>query len=240
MKLEGPLVPPTGGETQAPPDGELQGPPDRGETQARPDRAPVPDEDGRHADVPLGFRAAFAVRDLRAGGLLALLVAASGVPLGLLWAAVGPRASVMLTSDGAVLAEHSQEAFVGADGTFAAIGLGAGFVAGAAAYLWRRGRGPWTAIGLAAGSLAGAWVAWKVGHQVGLSAYQRLLESEPAGQEFERPVDLRAHGALFVEPIVAVIVYVLAAGWSRFGDLGRVTSPGPETERDPHADPALA
>jgi hypothetical protein len=199
---ERPLVPPTGGVAPAPADGRAW----------YPARA-------------LSFTAVFALRDLGPAGLVVLALALLGVPLGLLWTAVAPHASVLVTPEGAVFADHRPEVFVGADGTLGAIGIGAGFVVGAAVFLWRRQRGPWMAIGVALGSLAGAAVAWKVGHQIGLSSYNRLLEQAPAGRAFDRPVDLKAGGILFVQPIVAVIVYVLAAGWSRFGDLGRVPAP---------------
>jgi hypothetical protein len=167
---------------------------------------------------------AFQLGDLRAGAAAAVAVAALGIPLGLLWAAIGPHAAVRVTPEGAVYADHRPEAFIGADGTFAAIGLVTGVVLGAGLYLWRRRRGPWMAIGLAAGSLAGAYVAWKVGHQIGLSEYDRLLRAAPTDRAFTRPVDLRAHGVLFLQPLVAVIVYVLAASWSRYGDLGRYSA----------------
>jgi hypothetical protein len=171
--------------------------------------------------------AAFTVRDLRLATIAALAVAALGVPLGVLWALLGPRAQVVVTADGAVLAGHEQEVFFGGEGTFVLIGLVAGVTLGAGLYLWRRGRGPWMAVGLAAGSLAGAYVAWKTGHQIGLSTFNRLVEDGRIGQRFLRPMDVRAEGVLFVQPLVAVIVYVLAAGWSRFGDLGRYAAPEP-------------
>jgi hypothetical protein len=153
---------------------------------------------------------------------VAVVIALLGVPLGLLWGVVSPHAPVVVTRDGAVLAGFRQEVFVAADGTFALIGLLAGLVVGAGVYLWRRARGPWVAIGVALGSLAGGYVAWKTGHQIGLDDFRRLVEDGRIGQRFVRPVDLRAKGVLFVQPLVAVIVYVLAAGWSRFDDLGRV------------------
>ena len=175
--------------------------------------------------VRVSFGAVFAVRDLRPAVIAALAVAALGVPLGVLWAVLGPRAEVVVTADGAVLAGHQQEVFFAGEGTFLLIGLVAGSTLGAALYLWRRGRGPWMAVGLAAGSLAGAYVAWRTGHHIGLSTYNRLVQHGTLGERFLRPVDLRAAGVLFVQPLVAVIVYVLAAGWSRFGDLGRYAEP---------------
>jgi hypothetical protein len=183
-------------------------------TSAPPDPGPV----GRGLRVT----EVFGLRDLRAGVLVALAVASLGVPLGLLWSAVSPHPPMVLTRSGPVLAGYSPEVFVGADGIFALLGIGTGAVLGVALYVWRRGRGPWMATALALGSLAGGYVAWKTGHQLGLDQYRRLVAEGPVGLELVRPVDLRARGVLFVQPLVAVIVYVLAAGWSRFDDLGRV------------------
>jgi hypothetical protein len=170
----------------------------------------------------LPFRAAFGVRDLRAAGVVALGAAVLGVPVGAIWAALAPHSSVTVTIEGAVIADHRQEAFIGADATFAGIAVVTGLLLGIAAYLWRRRRGPWMAIGLAVGGIAGSLVAWWVGHRFGLSDYRALIAQEPGGPPFDRPVDLDATGALFLQPLVAVIVYVLAAGWSRFADLGRI------------------
>jgi hypothetical protein len=183
----------------------------------------------RPAGLP--FRAAFGVRDLRAAAAVALVVALLGAPLGVVWSWAAPHASVVVTSEGAVIADHRQEAFIGADATFAGIAVVAGLVFGIAVYLWRRRRGPWMAIGLALGGLAGSCLAAWAGHRLGLSAYQQLIAREPGGPPFDRPVSLRAVGAVFLQPLVAVIVYVLAAGWSRFADLGRV-APEP-AESDP-------
>jgi hypothetical protein len=180
------------------------------------------DPEPRERPAGLPFRAAFGLRDLGPAAVVALAAALVGVPMGAIWAALGPHASVVVTGEGAVIADHRQEAFIGADATFAGIAVVGGLVLGIAVYLWRRRRGPWMAIGVAVGALAGSYLAAKVGHQIGLSAYQRMLAREPGGPPFDRPVTLAARGALFLQPLVAVIVYVLAAGWSRFADLGRV------------------
>jgi hypothetical protein len=249
MKTDGPLVPPAGGEAVTPPGaathaaaGAAAATP-AAETPATTTPATTTPATATHfgpgpgdAAAPLSFRAAFAPRDLLGAGVVAVAIAALGVPVGLLWAALGPRASVLITADGAVSAENRPEVFVGADGSFGALGIAAGFLLGAGVYFWRRGRGPWMAIGLAVGSLAGAYVASKVGHQVGLGTYEKLLAGEPTGQRFQRPVGLRADGMLFLQPLVAVVVYVLAAGWSRFGDLGRVVSDDDATRVVPDED----
>ena len=232
MKTDGPLVPPAGGDTpmRLPADAPAAGVTPAAEAvdavPAVGPEGPSGPDDGEepapwHGAVPLPFRSAFAPGDLRAALAVAAGLTVLGIPVGLAWAALGPRASMMVTADGAVQVVNRPEVFIAADGSLGALGLAVGLLSGAGVYLWRRRRGPWMAIGLAVGSLVAAYVAAKTGHRVGLGTYQRLLATEPTGQELERPVGLRAPGMLFVQPLVAVVVYVLAAGWSRYGDLGR-------------------
>ncbi len=47
------------------------------------------------------------------------------------------------------------------------------------------------------------------------------MASGPVGTQFTAPVSVRATGVLLIEPLVAVLVYVVTAGWSKYGDLRR-------------------
>ena len=234
MKTDDTAVPPTGSGGAAV---GFPGAPAGGGPGDAPGGPGDPGPPERPAGLP--FRAAFGLRDLGAAALVALAAALAGVPVGVVWAALAPHASVVVTGEGAVIADHRQEVFIGADATFAGIAIVGGLVFGVAVYLWRRRRGPWMAVGLAVGALAGSYLAAKVGHQIGLSAYQRMIAREPGGPPFDRPVALAARGALFLQPLVAVIVYVLAAGWSRFADLGRVAAEPAELSPRREAGPAV-
>jgi hypothetical protein len=166
-----------------------------------------------------------------------------GLPFGLLWAAVAPGVPVLQTEDGAVLAEPQPEEFIAADGWFSLLGFVLGVLAAVAAWvLLRRYRGPVGMVVVVAGMLGAATLAWQVGRRIGLSGYERLLHSAPAGASFTKPPDL--HGGRYTEvlgfvPAIqdllvpafgAAVVYTLLAGWSRYPGLrpeAEPAEPGP-------------
>ncbi|MGC5018086.1 DUF2567 domain-containing protein [Micromonospora sp. DT47] len=166
-----------------------------------------------------------------AATVLALTVL--GVPLGLLWAAVAPDTPVLKTAEGAIYAQPQPEQPIAADGWFSLLGLGFGALV--AVGLWavlRRRRGPGGLFAVALGALGAALVAWQVGRRIGLSAYQRLLETAPDGTPFSKPADLRAGGIewvlgvlpvpfgdLLLPAFAAAVTYTLLAGWSRWPSL---------------------
>lgn len=160
-------------------------------------------------------------------------LAALGVPLGLLWAAVAPDTPVVKAAAGAVYAEPQPEQPIAADGWFSLLGLGFGVLAALAVwFLLRRRRGP-VGLGTAVlGAFAAAVVAWQVGRRVGLGTFDRLLATAPEGQAFTKPADLRAggidwllgvvpvpHGNLLLPAFGAAVTYTLLAGWSRWPSL---------------------
>jgi hypothetical protein len=200
--------------------------------QSGPGAELVPVNRGRHgADEPedpvalspaalwVGVRASVAWRDLLAAAVLAVVIAATGVGTGALWSWLGPHVPVLMTQNGPILAEYYGESSFGQQATFGGLALAVGVLAGPLAYLLRRRRGPIVLLGLAVGCLAAAWISWKVGVWVGRGEYESLLQHAAPGREFSMPVELDAHGMLFIEPLVAVLGYVLVAAWSRYPDL---------------------
>ncbi|MEH1030378.1 DUF2567 domain-containing protein [Micromonospora profundi] len=163
----------------------------------------------------------------------ALVLAVLGAPLGLLWAALAPDTPVLKTAEGAIYAQPQPEQPIAADGWFSLVGLGFGVLAALALwFLLRRWRGPVGLLAAVLGALAAAPVAWQVGRRIGLSTYDRLLDTAPAGQAFTKPADLRAggvdwlfgvlpvpHGSLLLPAFGAAITYTLLAGWSRWPSL---------------------
>ncbi len=135
-------------------------------------------------------------------------LAAVGLPVALLWRGVAPRLGFRIVSSGnPVPVVPETEQFFAADGWFAT-----------------------ALVGLALGGLAGAVVTWKFAvvlapgpsdaalHQVGNLVYPALR--------------LRALAELVVEPIAAVIGYLVFTGFAGRNDLG---SGGPPPEPDPVA-----
>ncbi|RZT80064.1 uncharacterized protein DUF2567 [Micromonospora violae] len=172
------------------------------------------------------------------GAVLAL--AALGVPLGLLWAALAPDTPVLKTAEGAIYAEPQPEQPIAADGWFSLLGLAFGLLV--ALVLWfvlRRRRGPVGLVAVVLGTLLAAPVAWQVGRRIGLATFDRLLATAPAGQAFSKPADLRAggvdwllgvlpvpHGNLLLPAFGAAVMYTLLAGWSRWPGLRPEPEPG--------------
>jgi hypothetical protein len=153
--------------------------------------------------------------------LVVLVLAAAGVPLGLLWAWLSPTVPVIETSGSDVVVnDPSPEQFVAADGWFTLLGFGFGVLVALTVWLLlRRHRGPWLLLATVLGALGAAPVAWQVGRQLGLDGYERWRAAAAAGDTFSRPPDLHAHAALLVPAFAAVIVCTLLAGWSNDPDL---------------------
>ncbi|MET7470569.1 DUF2567 domain-containing protein [Micromonospora sp. NPDC005686] len=164
-------------------------------------------------------------------GVVALLTAL-GAPLGLLWVWAAPATPVRQTPAGTVYATTQPEQPIAADGWFSLLTLGFGVLAAVALWvLLRRRRGPAGLLTVTLGGLGAAVVAWQVGRRIGLSTFQRLVETAPPGTAFTKPVDLRAggvdwygplplpHGNLLLAAFGAAVTYTLLAGWSRWPSL---------------------
>ncbi|WP_406860401.1 DUF2567 domain-containing protein [Streptomyces sp. HUAS MG47] len=132
-----------------------------------------------------------------------------GVVFGLLWLWLAPR--IPLISDGkAVFLQNSEgEAAIGADGTFALLGLGSGALAALLVFLWRRQGGVPLVLALAAGGVLGSAVAWGVGAFLGptddVVAHARSVGE---GVPFDAPLELNTLGALLAWPIAAMILHL--------------------------------
>jgi hypothetical protein len=153
--------------------------------------------------------------------LTALIIAAAGALLGVLWHFLSPTVPVLDTGQsGIVVNDPSPEEYVAADGWFTLIGFAFGLVAAVVAWLvMRRDRGPGLLLGVTIGALAAALVAWQVGREIGLRAYEHWRDTATAGATYHAPPDLHTHGALLVPAFAAVIVTTLLAGWSNDPDL---------------------
>ncbi|MEV2241345.1 DUF2567 domain-containing protein [Micromonospora sp. NPDC049891] len=185
------------------------------------------------AAVPTTGRPGGPGRVVAFGAATVLVMGLLGAPLGWLWAAIAPATPVIKSGDGAVYGQAQPEQPIAADGWFSLLGLVFGVLAALAVwFLLRRYRGPVGLVVAAAGGLAAALVAWQLGRRVGLSGYQRLLETAPDGTRFSKPADLRAggielflgvlpvpYGNVLLPAFAAAVTYTLLAGWSRWPSL---------------------
>ncbi|MFE0425641.1 ABC transporter permease [Streptomyces sp. NPDC058953] len=178
-------------------------------------RAPEPGEPPAPTAWP-GFeppdpaeRAAARRADLRDCAAVLVAVTVLGIGLGLLWLWLAPR--VPLISDGkAVFLKNSEgEAAIGADGTFALLGLAFGAVSAVAVFLYRRHGGVLLVVALALGGLLGSVLAWRIGLWFGpLDDVAAAARKAGPGVTFDGPLELRSYGALLTWPLAAMVVHL--------------------------------
>ncbi|MFC5723117.1 hypothetical protein ACFP1Z_23390 [Streptomyces gamaensis] len=141
--------------------------------------------------------------------LVAAVVAVCGVLLGLLWVWLAPR--VPLVSDGkAVYLKNTEgEQAIGADGTFALLGLAFGAVSAAVVCLLHRRGGIPLVVGLAAGSLLASVIGWRLGTALGpTSDVAAAARAAGKGVVFDAPLRLGAKGVLLAWPLAAMAVHL--------------------------------
>lgn len=159
--------------------------------------------------------------DLRPGALTALGIGLAGLPAGLVWWWLAPRADFRIASGGPVPIgpAPSPELQVGVDVVFTLVLAGLGLLAGLA--VWFRGgrRGVAALLALAVGAVAAGVLAWQVGGL--LRPSPTAAELAHVGGRVTTGLELNSLPALAVGPFVAVLVYLLAAVLDGRDDLGR-------------------
>lgn len=158
--------------------------------------------------------------DLRSSAWLVLSLALAGLPAGVLWWLLAPRADYRITAGGPVpLGEVTEELLVSDDVVFVLILAGLGLVAGAAAWRLRRRRGVATMLALAAGTALTGAVAWQVGELLGAGPTEAELAA--VGGVVTTSLTLGSLPALAVGPFAAVLAYVVAVLYVADDGLGR-------------------
>ena len=163
--------------------------------------------------------------DLRSALLLVAVLALTGIPAGLLWWGLAPRADFRVTESGPVpVGDPPLELSVAGDSVLALILAGLGLLAGAAAWGLRRRRGVATVAALALGAGLAALLAWQVGEL--LAPGPTEAELADVGGLVTTPLSLAALPALAVAPFCAVLAYLVAVLVARTDDLGRIPESG--------------
>ena len=158
--------------------------------------------------------------DLRTSALLAAALAACGVPVGLLWEALAPRADFRVTADGPVpVGNSSMELSVADDSVLVLLLVGLGLLAGALAWRLRRLRGVTVLVALAVGASVAAVVAWRLGVLMGPGPTEADLAR--VGAVVTTPLRLSAWPALAAAPFSALLAYLLGVAATRAEDLDR-------------------
>jgi LPXTG-motif cell wall-anchored protein len=166
--------------------------------------------------------------DLRSSAGIVLALALAGVPAGLLWFWLAPRAVFEVTDAGPVpIGDPSQELRVADDAVYALVLLGVGLLAGAAAWSLRRRRGVATVLALGLGTCLTAVVAWQLGELLGPGPTEQQLDD--VGRQVTTSLTLGSWAALAMAPFGALLSYVVSVLYAPHDDLGRIPAPAPPT-----------
>jgi hypothetical protein len=171
--------------------------------------------------------------DVLSALVTAAVIGVLGLGLGLLWRALAPTLPLRMAEPGLVYTSAEPEQLAAAEGWFVLLGLGFGVLVAVLAWvLLPSRRGPIQLAGVLVGTLIAGWVAWWLGHRIGLAEYEHLRAGAPLDTIVQRPPDLRAvkrlsffpyavGGSLLVPALAAVVSYALMAAWSRWPSLRR-------------------
>jgi hypothetical protein len=176
---------------------------------AEPSQPPLPAGPGLSPRVG---RLAGVIRSLATA--LAILVAVIagtallGVAAGFLWAAVAPRAQVVLLGPGMPYPVNAEtSAFIVADGWFTLLAVAGGIISGLLGYaLAVRRHGALAMAGVLVGGAAAALIARWIGQQSGAAAYHHVLALGRPGALLQEPLMLGGRGALAFWPLAAGLV----------------------------------
>jgi hypothetical protein len=158
--------------------------------------------------------------DVRTSLRLVLVLALVGIPAGLAWWALAPRAVFRITEGGPEpVGSPADELLIADDAVFVLVLAVVGLVAGAAAWRLRRRRGVATVVAVALGALGTAVVAWQVGEVLGVGPTEAQITD--VGALVTTSLTLGSPAALAVAPFMAVLVYVVGAFTAHDDGLGR-------------------
>jgi hypothetical protein len=146
--------------------------------------------------------------DLRSSALLVLGLALAGLPAGVLWWLLAPRAEYRITADGpVVLGRPSEELLVADDAVLVLLLAGVGLLCGAAAWWLRRRRGVATVLALAIGGTLTAVVAWQIGELLGAGPTEAELGEVDA--VVTTSLTLGSLPGLAIAPFAAILAYLV-------------------------------
>ena len=158
--------------------------------------------------------------DVRSSLRLALVLTVAGVPAGLAWWGLAPRADFRITDAGPEpVGTPSGELLIADDAVFVLVLAVVGLIAGLAAWRVRRRRGVATVVALAAGAVATSVVAWQVGELLGTGPTEAQIGD--VGAVVTTSLTLGSPPAIAVAPFTAVLVYVVRALMADDDGLGR-------------------
>jgi hypothetical protein len=180
-----------------------------------PERPEVPGSPGIPGSHPTVLSSAVWSAALLAGST------ALGLLGGLIWGEAAPRVLYQEVAAGtAQVVNVETRSFFGADAWFCAIAVVAGLLTGVLGYRLavapRDGAARASvALALILGAVAGGFAMMWLGGQIGLSSFQRALESSPTGTQFSASLSLGAKSALALWPLLTALVMLIAEWGTR-------------------------
>jgi hypothetical protein len=176
--------------------------------------------------------------DLRSSVLLGCALALAGLPTGVLWWLLAPRADYRITDRGpVVVGQPSEELLVADDAVFVLVLAGVGLICGGAAWAIRRRRGVAMLLVLAVGCSLTAVVAWQVGELLGAGPTEAELTE--VGNVVTTSLTLGSLPGLAIAPFAAVLAYLVGVLYVAEDGLNRSqpaepppVAPGPPLEDD--------
>ena len=166
--------------------------------------------------------------DLRSSAVLVVALAMLGLPAGVLWWLLAPRADYRITADGpVVLGQPSEELVVADDAVLVLVLAGVGLLCGAAAWWLRRRRGVATVLALAVGCLLTGVVAWQIGELLGAGPSEADLAD--VGNVVTTSLTLGSLPGLALAPFAAVLAYLVGVLYVAEDGLDRQGAAEPQT-----------
>ncbi len=160
--------------------------------------------------------------DLRGATAWGCLLALCGLPAGLVWVWLAPRARFEVVEGGAVpVGRPSAEVLVAVDSVLVLVLAGLGLLAGGVAWSMRRRRGVAILLATALGTAVAGFLAWQLGEL--LAPGPTAAQLADVGARVTSGLQLSSPPALAVGPFLALLVYVVAALFSAHDDLGRAS-----------------
>jgi hypothetical protein len=152
--------------------------------------------------------------------VLVVVLALVGLPAGVLWWLLAPRADYRITADGPVaLGQPSEELVVADDAVLVLVLAGIGLLCGGAAWWLRRRRGVATVFALAIGGTLTAVVAWQMGEMLGTPP--TAAELAEVGNVVTTSLTFGSLPGLAVAPFAAVLAYLVGVLYVAEDDLNR-------------------
>ena len=150
-------------------------------------------------------------RQATVGGIIAGALTVLGVPIGLVWSAIAPRADLIVVAPGqAIPADPESTAYMTGDGSFALLTMAVGVVAAVIAYAMAgRRSGTGAVIGLGVGGALGSLIAWQTGRLPGVGHYRNALHGARTGDQISALLTVHARGVLVLGALAAVVLFGL-------------------------------